>query len=118
MKHKWLPKEERKTMLFLSDDMRIPSGIGTMTREIIEGTCHRYNWVQLGAAITHPDYGSVIDVSEDVTTRTGVDDPSVIIYPYSEEGISGSTPKRTKPPFSDSFEATLHALWNSLFLEM
>ena len=34
MKYKWLPKDERKTMLFLSDDMRIPSGIGTMSREI------------------------------------------------------------------------------------
>ena len=86
MKHKWLPKEERKTMLFLSDDMRVPSGIGTMTREIIEGTCHRYNWVQLGAAISHPDYGSVIDLSEDVSNRTEVEDVSVIVYPYNGYG--------------------------------
>ena len=65
MKYKWLPKEERNTMLFLSDDMRIPSGIGTMTREIIEGTCHRYNWVQLGSAIDHPEHGKILDISED-----------------------------------------------------
>ena len=86
MKHKWLPKEERKTMLFLSDDLRIPSGIGTMTREIIEGTCHRYNWVQLGAAISHPEAGSIVDLSEDIHDRTGVEDPSITIYPYSGYG--------------------------------
>ena len=86
MKHKWLPKEERKTMLFLSDDLRIPSGIGTMTREIIEGTCHRYNWVQLGAAISHPEAASIVDLSEDIHDRTGVEDPSITIYPYSGYG--------------------------------
>ena len=86
MKYKWLPKEERKTMLFLSDDMRIPSGIGTMTREIIEGTCHRYNWVQLGSAINHPEHGNVLDISEDLSDRTDVKDASVVIYPYSGYG--------------------------------
>ena len=70
MKHKWLPKEERKTMLFLSDDMRIPSGIGTMTREIVEGTCHHYNWVQVGAAIAHPEAGDIVDLSEEKDSKT------------------------------------------------
>jgi hypothetical protein len=44
MRENWLPKSERKTILFLGDDLRIPSGIGTMSKEIVEGTCHRYNW--------------------------------------------------------------------------
>jgi glycosyltransferase involved in cell wall biosynthesis len=86
MKHKWLPKEERKTMLFLSDDMRVPSGIGTMTREIIEGTCHRYNWVQLGAAIDHPEAGSIVDLSDDVSNRTDTKDASVVVYPFNGYG--------------------------------
>ena len=82
----WIPKDERKTMLFLGDDMRVPSGIGTMTKEIIEGTCHQYNWVQLGAAITHPEIGKIVDFSEEIQKHTGVEDASVIIYPYNGYG--------------------------------
>ena len=86
MRDNWLPPEERKTILFLSDDMRIPSGVGTMTREIIEGTCHHYNWVQLGAAIEHPDNGKRIDMGPEIAQRTGVKDPFVLIYPNNGYG--------------------------------
>lgn len=82
----YIPKADRKTMLFLSDDMRVPSGIGNMTKEIIEGTCHKYNWVQLGAAITHPDFGKIIDMSQNISERTGVEDVSVLVYPYNGYG--------------------------------
>ena len=46
---------ERKNMLLLSDDLRMNSGIGTMSREIVMGTLHRYNWVQIAGAIKHPE---------------------------------------------------------------
>jgi len=86
MRDNWLPKEERKTILFLGDDLRIPSGIGTMSKEIVEGTCHRYNWVQLGAAINHPDAGKVLDISEDLSNRTGVKDTSCFVHPWNGYG--------------------------------
>lgn len=86
MRDNWLPKEERKTILFLSDDMRVPSGIGTMSKEIVEGTCHYYNWVQLGAAINHPDQGKIIDMGPSISQKTGVEDPSVIVYPFNGYG--------------------------------
>lgn len=86
MRDNWLPPEERKTILFLSDDMRVPSGIGTMSKEIIEGTCHYYNWVQLGAAIDHPDVGQQIDMGPHIAKKTGVQDPSVFIYPQNGYG--------------------------------
>ena len=86
MKYDWLPKEERKTILFLGDDLRIPSGIGTMSKEIVEGTCHRYNWVQLGAAINHPDAGKVLDISEDLSNTTGVEDASCVVHPWNGYG--------------------------------
>lgn len=82
----WLPKEERKTLLFLADDMRVPSGIGTMTKEIIHGTCHHYNWVQLGAAIQNPDNGKRLDMSPHIAEVTGVEDASVMLYPYNGYG--------------------------------
>ena len=57
-------KPKKKKILLLSDDMRMHSGIGTMSREFVMGTVHKYDWVQLGAAIKHPDHGKVIDCSE------------------------------------------------------
>lgn len=86
MRDNWLPPEERKTILFLSDDMRVPSGIGTMSKEIIEGTCHHYNWIQLGAAINHPDAGQRVDMSPHISQKTGVKDPQVTVYPFNGYG--------------------------------
>ena len=42
---------KKKKILLLSDDFRLPSGIGTISREIITKTVHHYDWIQLGAAL-------------------------------------------------------------------
>lgn len=86
MKEGYIKKEDRKTILFLADDLRLPSGIGTMTRELVVGNAHIYNFVHVGAGINHPDAGKVIDVSADVGKEVGVEDASVIIYPYNGYG--------------------------------
>lgn len=86
MRQGYIPKEERKTILFLADDMRVPSGIGTMAREIVEGTCHRYNYVHVGAAVNHPEFGKIVDLSQHLSDTTGVTDASCIIYPYNGYG--------------------------------
>lgn len=86
MKEGYIEKSKRKTILFLADDMRLPSGIGTMTRELIVGSAHKYNFVQLGAAINHPEAGKIFDVSEDVNKETGLTDANVTIYPYNGYG--------------------------------
>jgi len=88
MKLNYIPKDQRKKILFLSDDMRVTSGVGVMAREIIEGTCHHYNWVQIGAGINHPEAGKILDISEAMKTETGVEDPYVRIYPYNGYGDS------------------------------
>ena len=82
----YIPKNDRKNILFLADDCRIPSGIGTMTRELIIGNAHRYNFVQIGAAINHPEAGKIFDLSQDVNGIRGIDDSSVLIYPYNGYG--------------------------------
>ena len=82
----YLPKEERKTILLLSDDLRMPSGVGVMSREIVIGTAHKYNWIQLGAGINHPDQGKIIDLSPAVINETGIPDPYVRVYPYNGYG--------------------------------
>ena len=55
----------------LSDDMRLYSGVGTMSKELVLGTSHIFDWVQVGGAINHPDKGQRIDISEDVNKEAG-----------------------------------------------
>lgn len=76
----------KKKILLLSDDLRLPSGIGTISKEIVLKTVHEYDWVQLGAAINHPDKGKTFDISESVKNETGVEDANVKIVPWSGYG--------------------------------
>lgn len=86
MKSEYLPKDQRKTILLLSDDLRFPSGVGVMSREIVLHTAHRYNWVQVGASMQHPEMGKIVDASESLSGDAGIPDASLIIYPYTGYG--------------------------------
>jgi glycosyltransferase involved in cell wall biosynthesis len=70
----------KKKILLLSDDLRLTSGIATVSRDMVIGTVHKYDWVQVGAAINHPDKGKALDLSEDAKNVTGVQDASVKIF--------------------------------------
>ena len=41
------PKRKKPKILLMSDDLRMPSGIGVMSREFVLGTMDKYDWVQL-----------------------------------------------------------------------
>lgn len=86
MKPGYIPKQDRKTLLFLADDCRLPSGIGTMTRELMIGTAHIYNYVQVGGGVNHPDVGRVLDLSQDANREAAIDDASIFLYPYNGYG--------------------------------
>jgi len=86
MKEGYIKKEDRKKILLLSDDIRFTSGISTMAKEIVIGTAHRFNWVNLGAAIQHPEQGHRLDVSGDTNIHAGITDSSVFIYPNNGYG--------------------------------
>ncbi len=77
---------KKKKILLLSDDMRLHSGVGTMSKEIVLGTSHLFDWVQVGGAINHPDKGKRFDMSADVNKEAGIDNASVIIYPVDDYG--------------------------------
>ena len=81
-----LPKDKRKNVLLLSDDLRMTSGVGNMSREFVMGTAHRFNWIQVGGAIEHPEAGKCIDMNEDLTNRTGIPDVECKIHPVSGYG--------------------------------
>ena len=78
--------DKKKTILLLSDDCRMTSGVGVMSLEIIRQTCHKYNWIQVGGAIKHPEEGQTFDVSADLQSYTGVEDAGLLIYPISGYG--------------------------------
>ena len=77
---------KKKKILLLSDDMRMSSGIATMSKALVMGTLNEYDWFQVGAAIKHPDKGKVLDLSVDMQKRTGVEDASVKILPWNGYG--------------------------------
>ena len=76
----------KKKILLLSDDLRMASGIATMSKELVLGTVDKYDWFQVGAAINHPDQGKILDLSQDVQQRTGVSDASVKILAWNGYG--------------------------------
>ncbi len=77
---------KKKKILLLSDDLRMASGIATMSKEFVLGTVHKYDWFQVGAAINHPEQGRVLDVSEDIQKNYGIADASVKILPWNGYG--------------------------------
>jgi len=86
MKEGYLPKDQRKKILLMCDDIRMPSGIGTVGKEIVIGTAHKYNWVNVGGAINHPDMGKRLDLSQDTNINAGIDDSNVVLYPMNGYG--------------------------------
>jgi glycosyltransferase involved in cell wall biosynthesis len=82
----YLPPDQRKKILFICDDIRMHSGVATMSREIVLGTAQHYNWVSIAAAIDHPESGKRLDLSQATNQETGLTDSSVILYPNNGYG--------------------------------
>ena len=79
-------RRKKKKILLLSDDLRMSSGVGTMSREIVMYTADKYDWAQIGGAIKHPDTGKIVDMNDPVREETGVDDAYLKIYPVDGYG--------------------------------
>jgi len=77
---------KKKKILLLSDDLRMTSGIATVSKEFVMGSMDRFHWVQLGAAVKHPDQGREIDLGEDARKESGVKDASLKIVPWTGYG--------------------------------
>ena len=82
----YIPREKRKKLLLLCDDIRFTSGISTVAREMVIGTAHVYNWINLGGAVDHPDKGKKLDLNEDTNKFAGITDSSIFIYPTNGYG--------------------------------
>ena len=64
----------KKKIMLLSDDLRMSSGVGTVSKNFVLGTLHKYDWVQAGGAIKHPEEGKVVDMNDSVREETGIED--------------------------------------------
>ena len=82
----YIPKDQRKKILLMCDDIRFTSGIATMAREIVVGTAHHFNWINIGGAINHPEKGQRLDLSADTNKNAGIEDASIMVYPTDGYG--------------------------------
>ena len=92
----------KKKGLLLSDDLRMNSGVATMSRELVLGTVKWFNWVQIAGAIQHPDKGKMINMDDATAQITGIKDAHVTLYPvdgYGNEELLFSIIDREKPDF-------------------
>jgi glycosyltransferase involved in cell wall biosynthesis len=82
----YLPPEKRKKIMLICDDIRVHSGIATVAREIVLHTAQHFNWVNIAGAVTHPEKGRKLDLSEDTNKNSGLTDSSVSMYPVDGYG--------------------------------
>ena len=99
-KLKKVTENKKKKIILLSDDLRMSSGVGTMSREIVLGTIKEFDWVQVAGAIKHPDSNKVVDLTDSVRKETGVEDAYLKLYPvngYGNQEMLRSLIKTEKP---------------------
>jgi len=114
MKEGYIPQDQRKTILLLSDDIRTHSGVGCQSRNIVLNTAHRYNWVNLGGAVKHPDTGKGFDLSQDVNKETGLQDSNVKVITtegYGNESLLRQIINTEKPDAIIHFTDPRYWVW-------
>lgn len=82
----YIPKDQRKKILLIADDIRAHSGIATIAREIVLNTSNHYNFIHIAGSVTHPEEGRRLDLSKSNDELTGLTDSSVFAYPVSGYG--------------------------------
>jgi glycosyltransferase involved in cell wall biosynthesis len=80
-----MSKSKKKKILLLSDDIRMHSGVARQSREIVTNTLDKYDWVQIGGAVKHPEEGKRVVVQSDENYKMP-EGSSVIIYPVTGYG--------------------------------
>ena len=114
MKKGYVPKDQRKKILLLSDDIRTHSGVGCQSRLMVLNTAHHFNWVNLGGAIKHPDAGKGFDISNDINQLTGLTDSSVKVIAnngYGDPNMLRNVISQEKPDAIIHFTDPRYWIW-------
>ena len=83
----------------MSDDLRMHSGVATVSKDIVFESLNEYDWVQIGGAIKHPEVGKIIDMSKGLD-EFGIKNGYLKIYPvdgYGNEDILREVMEIEKP---------------------
>lgn len=72
--------KKKKKILLLSDDLRMHSGVATVSREIVLGTAKHFDWVQIAGSIKHPDKGKIFDLSQAANEKLKINDAYIKLY--------------------------------------
>ena len=89
----------KKKILLMSDDLRMHSGVATVSKDIVFESLNEYDWVQIGGAIKHPEVGKIIDMSKGLD-EFGIKNGYLKIYPvdgYGNEDILREVMEIEKP---------------------
>ena len=89
----------KKKILLMSDDLRMHSGVATVSKDIVMETLNEYDWVQIGGAIEHPEKGKIVDMSNGLE-EFGIKNGYLKIYPvngYGSEDILREVFEMEKP---------------------
>ena len=70
----------KPTILLIGDDIRFPSGVSNVCKDIILNTLHKFNWVQLASRKNHPEKGKIIDASKSIAEQYKIDDCYLRLY--------------------------------------
>ena len=62
LKQGYIPKDQRKKILLMCDDIRMHSGVANVGKDLVIHLSHKYNWVNIGGAINHPEAGKKLDI--------------------------------------------------------
>ena len=114
MKEGYIPRDQCKKILMLSDDIRTHSGVGNMAKEIIINSAHHFNWLNLGGAVNHPDAGKGFDISSDINAFTGLTDSEVKVLAsegYGNPGLLRSIINQEKPDAIVHFTDPRYWIW-------
>ena len=114
MKEGYIPRDKRKKILMLSDDIRTHSGVGGMARNVIIHSAHHFNWVNLGGAVKHPEAGKGFNISDDINKLTGLSDADVKVIAcngYGDQNILRSVIFQEKPDAIVHFTDPRYWVW-------
>jgi glycosyltransferase involved in cell wall biosynthesis len=79
-------RPKKKKIFLICDSIEFASGVATAAKELVVGTCDKYDWVQLGAALQHPNHGKIVDLSQEIEKETGFENVYCKIYCHNGYG--------------------------------
>ena len=78
----YIPRDERKKILFISDSVTGVSGVANVARSLIAGTAHHYNYINIGVSQNPSVKGHTVDLCESVNKEVGIEDSYVKTFQW------------------------------------